>query len=232
MPVLSVDLAARRYADNGIAILTPRVDRIQATLVTCAELGLAGTPDADIFASALDNHARNAGAQLILLDGPQAWRAERSDCVHQRLCERATRTPGKTGLPGVVKPATWTRMALFSIEMFDALDAKGWPRITRAWCGERACIEAFPTHAWRSLGFACLPGKRKALSLAPWIDFLEARQRVRFSRPPSHDELQATVAGLAGVQMIRTGLASCDVHGEDPRLEGGHRREGLIVCPA
>ena len=231
MTVLSVDLASRRYQDNGIALLSGRWGATQCRLVPAESLGLRGEPDAERFAAALHALAEESGARLILLDGPQAWRAERSDLVHQRRCERAAQTPGKTGLPGVVKPATWTRMAWFSIAMFDALAARGWPRVTAAWAGERSAVESFPTQAWRSLGLPAMPGRANTPSLEPWHHHLTALGVRELPASATHDELQAVVAGLAGMQMLAGGMAAVDARGCDPTFEAGHWREGWIVCP-
>ncbi len=227
--LLSVDLASRRWRDNGIALLTPEGTGARVRLVSPEALGLRGTPSAAPFADALHQFAAREGVRLLLLDGPQGWRAERSTLVHLRQCEKEARCPGKTGLPGIVKPATWTRMAEFSIALFDALDALGWPRFTREWRGERAAIESFPTHAWRMLGEPPIPGKSKAGSLAHWHAALAARGVRGVPREATHDELQAVVAGLAGLALLAGGIERCDVRGGEPFLEGGHWREGVIV---
>lgn len=229
--VISVDLAARRWDDNGIAQMWREADGVGLRLVAPSTLGLRGTPAPEPFADALDALARAEGARLLLLDGPQGWRAEHSALTHLRACEKEARTPGKTGLPGVVKPATWTRMAVFCVELFDALHARGWPRFTRGWAGERAAIESFPTHAWRMLGEPVLPAKAKAATLAPWTRALAARG-ADLPSGCSHDEVQAVVAGLAGLALLSGGPTACDVRGTDPFLDGGHWREGLIVSPA
>ena len=229
--LLSVDLASRRWRDNGIALLTPEGEGARVRLVSPDALGLRGTPEAAPFADALHALAEREGVRLILLDGPQGWRAERSALEHLRVCEKETRCPGKTGLPGIVKPATWRRMAEFSIALFDALDARGWPRFTRAWTGERAAIESFPTHAWRMLGVPPIPGKASAGSLAPWHQALGGLGVRGVPAEATHDDLQGVVAGLAGVTLLREGIAGCDVRGLDPFEELGHWREGLIVSP-
>lgn len=195
-----------------------------------ASLGLTGEPDAVTFADAITSVADEYAVRLILLDGPQGWRAERAPPGHARECEKATRTPGKTGLPGVVKPASWTRMADFSVALFDALQARGWPRIDHTWNGGRATIESFPTQAWRSLGHPALPGKKPALDHAPWTERLVA-EGLRGITQPSHDEVQATIAALAGLQLLAEGLDAADVRGLPPTFEGGHWREGFIICP-
>lgn len=238
--VLSVDLASRRYRDNGIAVLRdarragpsePGFGEIHVELLTPAALGLGDPPLPAAFARALHDVAEHVGARVILLDGPQGWRAERSALVHQRHCERETRAPGKTGPPGIVKPATWTRMAEFSVALFDALDAHGWPRVHAGWSGGRATIESFPTQAWRSLGLAALPSRAKAASLEPWRQQLLRLGLREVPETVSHDELQAIVAGLAGVQLLRDGFGAVDARGCEPRYEAGHWREGWILSP-
>ena len=231
MTVLSVDLASRRYRDNGIALLHGTAGDIRCEIIAAQALGLRDEPEAQPFAEALLQLARSAGARLILLDGPQGWRAEQSTLLHQRHCERATLAPGKTGLPGIVKPASWTRMALFSIAMFDALDARGWPRFTATWSGAAAAIESFPTQAWRSLGRPAMPGRANTPSIAPWVRHLQQLGVRGLREEHTHDDVQAVVAGLAGLQLLEFGHAGVDARGCDPHQELGTWREGWIVCP-
>lgn len=229
--ILSIDLASVRYRDNGIALLDPTSGRPSVEFIKPADLGLSGMPDAERFAGTIDTLAGRHAVRLILLDGPQGWRARSSELPHSRRCERETLTPGKTGVPHVVKPASWTRMVLFSVALFDALDQRGWPRLRSNWAGERAAVESFPTHAWRALGHPSLPGKSSRVDLEVWRRPLEERHVNTSLARASHDELQAVVAGLAGCRMTAGGLASCDVAGVDPMLEDGIWREGLIVSP-
>ena len=229
--ILSVDLASRRWRDNGIALLSLEGEGPRVQLVAPDSLGLRRTPEVEPFAEALHRLAESEGARLILLDGPQGWRAEASTLVHLRHCEKETRCPGKTGLPGIVKPATWRRMAEFSIGLFDALDARGWPRFSREWRGARAAIESFPTHAWRMLGFPPIPGKATAGDLTPWHVALRGLGVRGVPSSASHDELQGVVAGLAGIALLRGGLVACDIRGLNPSKEGGYWREGVIASP-
>ena len=232
MSVLSIDLASRRYADNGIALLQGEPGHIDARLIRPEALGLLGEPTVQPFADAMTELAEREGVRVILLDGPQGWRANHSSLVHLRHCERETRTPGKTGLPGVVKPSTWTRMAEFSIALFDALHERGWPRLTDRWSGERAAVESFPTHAWRMLGHTPLPGKSATTTLAPWIEALSLAGIARGEAPETgHDDVQALVAGLAGIAMLSEGLGACDRRGCNPIIEDGTWREGFILSP-
>ncbi len=231
MTVLSIDLASRRYVDNGLALLHGGPSRVDARLVRPDSLGLLGEPAVEPFADAIAELTEREGVRVILLDGPQGWRANQSSLVHLRHCERETRTPGKTGLPGVVKPRTWTRMATFSIALFDALHERGWPRLADTWNGERVAAESFPTHAWRMLGHSPLPGKSATTTLAPWIEALTRAGIARQDAHVSHDEVQALAAGLAGIAMLRTGLGSCDLRGLNPFIEEGSWREGFILSP-
>src|SRR5206468_1499122 len=137
--------------DNGVAVLRQVESGVEVELVQPGERGLSGEPGARAIATFCAELAAAAGADLILLDGPQGWRASSSELEHMRMCERCTQTPGKTGIPGNVKPRTWTRMADFSVKVFDALHAAGWPRFSGVPAG-RLAIETFPTHAWRTLG--------------------------------------------------------------------------------
>lgn len=229
--ILSVDLASRRVQDNGIALLIPDGDRARVEIVPPAALELRGVPDAERFAEAFVDFAEREGVRVMMLDGPQGWRADISDFEHLRVCERETRTPGKTGLPGIVKPASWTRMALFSIALFDALHLRGWPRLTHGWSGDRTAVETFPTHAWRRLGYPPLPGKGARVSVSDWREHLTNRLVIGLPSEISHDELQAVTGGLSGLALLAGGLSACDVRGTDPFLESGSWREGLIVSP-
>src|SRR5262245_26298266 len=117
MAVVSIDLAARRYRDIGIAVLSGTRTSFRLELVQLSEHGFSGTPEAGRLVRFCMDLASSAKADLILVDGPQGWRASSSKFEHMRLCERCTRTPGKTGIPEIVKPQSWTRMVRFSIDV-------------------------------------------------------------------------------------------------------------------
>jgi hypothetical protein len=172
MATVSVDLASRKYADIGIAILIDTVSGINVELIRPSELGLTGVPDAQILTGKLIDLAENKCSNFLFLDGPQGWCARTTLQKIMRDCERATRAPGKTGLPGCVKPRSFTRMVEFSIAVFDALHDAGWQRLGHNWCGDRCSIESFPTHAWRNLGLAPLPAKNPQLRIERWINIL------------------------------------------------------------
>lgn len=205
-------------------------DEVNVQFVAAEQLGLTGQPVAEAFAERLLRLADENGVRVILLDGPQAWKSARNPNALARECERVFYTPGKTGLPLQVVPRSWTRMAVFSVAMFDALHEAGWSRLSSNWSGGRVAVESFPTSAWRSLGERALPGKARKPDVLAWVQRLS--RIVRVPSAITHDELQAVVAGLAGVSLLREGLSACDVAGTNPVFEDGYWREGLIANPA
>ncbi len=236
--VVSIDLAKKSWASNGLVVLRGSRDRIDCELVSLEND--SDPPTAEALAERLDRLAGEAGARVLLVDGPQAWKAEHSELEHQRRCEKAVATPGKTAAPGVVKPGSWTGFAELSIELFDRLGERGWARLPRAEAGAdegRFVLESFPTAGWRGLGLKPLPGKgrlRKAEladEVARRLAQLTALHPLRVSGTPSHDELQALVAGLAGVALAGGHRDYYAVVGSPPHRDAGFWREGYIVCP-
>jgi len=236
MTILSVDLASRRYQDIGIAVIEYVGGTVRARFVKPQRALPKGPPSAQVLAAFLTGIADEARSVAIFIDGPQGWKHPENGLEHTRTCERQLFTPGKTGLPGEVKPTSWTYMAEFSIQLFDALDNRGYPRlmdpsdISR---GKRVAIESFPTSAWRSLGLKTLAGKSKA-SVRHLEDRLGAVRElipISLDEQPSHDELQAVVAGLAGLASLGSTAIGYSLSGSKPvRLEGTWR-EGFIVNP-
>ena len=164
MTVISVDLAYKRYSDIGVAALTQVDDGVSVEVIRLANLGLSGQPAASDLARCFLTLAQDRGAQVMLIDGPQAWKSPSNRLEHSRRCERALNTPGKTGLPGNTKPANYCGFITFSIELFDELASHGWPRLAAINPPDPACrftIESFPTSAWRKLGLIPLPGKSR-----------------------------------------------------------------------
>jgi len=234
LSVLAVDLALRRYADFGFAILRPAGARCEARLLGATELGLEGEPHPALIARRLALLAADEQAGLILLDGPQAWRQDASDIEHSRLCERLLRAPGKTGLPGAAKPAPFLRFARFSIAVFDALEALGFRRLRNASrLSLPLTLEIFPTAAWRGLGLEPLPAKNNCPvgHLLRYRRALARRARVRFAGELTHDGLQAVAGGLAGIGIVAPDRAACVLVGRPLLRQGGSWREGYIAVP-
>jgi hypothetical protein len=94
-------------------------------------------------------------------------------------------------------------------------------------------VESYPYAAWKSLGLTPLPSKRRAKV----SDLAEAygalRNLIPFTsdRPPNHDQLQAIVGGLPGLDLEERNTSAVRIVGNPPRREDGHWREGFIVLP-
>jgi hypothetical protein len=232
--VLSVDLANKSYDDIGVVILRQQQGRIRVALLPVA---LTGGPSPDVLAGFLNMHAETAGIRILLLDGPQGWMALGTGLAHSRRCERELNTPAKTGLPGSVKPANYLGFVTFSIAVFDALTDRGWKRLPSLHSpiasGTRILIESFPLSAWRALGLRPLPakGKCKQKDLDDCLAALKAIVPLEMPGIPNHDQLQAVVAGLAGLAVERRDWRGCVVAGLPPSMDTGHWREGFIVNP-
>lgn len=199
-----------------------------------------GVPSPAALVEELNNICGQNGIDLILIDGPQGWKATDSDLQHCRRCERTLNTPAKTGAPGSVKPAPYTKFVEFSIDVYDELCKGGWHRLA----GEneapghdhRILVESFPYAAWRSLGIKPLPGKARsrpediAERYATLRDGFSVESAADDSRV-NHDELQALISGLAGLAIEHNSWRQCSVVGIPPMLEDGCWREGFIVSP-
>jgi len=236
MSILSVDLASNRYRDIGVAVLGIRDGSVAIELVEASVYGLKGRPCVEDVTSWLTELSGAHKADVIFIDGPQGWKDPANGFEHARRCERELATPGKTGLPGCVKPRSWTRMATFSIELFDALSAIGFLRVRSPAdlvAGRKLAIESFPTSAWRTLGLKALPGKSRASAsqVNTWTTTLRKLIRFTLTRTPTHDELQALVAGLAGLPLLGHQAVSFKLFGSEPTELLGTWREGFIINP-
>ena len=138
----------------------------------------------------------------------------------------------------MVKPHTWTRFVSFSIEVFDFLVANFGARLAES---RRIVVpdsgflalESFPTSAWRALGLSPLLGKRNC-KLGGIIDRAARLRQIydlTLSSDPSHDELQALVAGLAGPAILNGDSSGYRAYGTAPTMKDGIRVEGYIVNP-
>ena len=205
----------------------------------------------EILAGRLNHICTTRGVQMILLDGPQAWKSELNGLSHARVSERQLNTAAKTGLPGMVKPVTYRAFADFCVDVFDALCRRGWKRLATRECpvnaDDRILIESYPFAAWKSLGLKPLPSKRRhrVSDLAEAMAALKTVVPIAVNRPPNHDQLQAIVGGLAGLALTEQYRAphgksprmttqinlGTRIVGQPPRREDGHWREGFIALP-
>ncbi len=212
-----------------------------------ADAGNNAEIDAEVLAGRLNHLCAIRGIRVLMLDGPQAWKSQGNNLEHARGCEQQLNTAAKTGLPGMVKPRTYRSFAEFCMDVYDALCRRGWRRLdTRRQpaqldkpdsSAERILVESYPHAAWKSLGLKPLPAKRRARvsDLAEAYGALRALIPFTTNRPPNHDQLQAIMGGLPGLDL---GLALEEhnparvrIVGNPPRREDGHWREGFIVLP-
>jgi Protein of unknown function (DUF429) len=232
MTVLSIDLAYRKYKDFGVAVLkdgppaeyelVPFFDKVDSI------------PEPEATADRIVEICESNNTHIVLIDGPQGWKDPGNGWIHSRDCERSLNTPAKTGLPGNAKPGGYIGFIDFSIKVFDALDARGWRRHDPAtWqAGDRTVVESFPLSAWRSLKLPALPAKRRARSetITKHAESLVDAGLIRRGKSPTHDQLQAIVAGLGGLRLAN-GNAEFEYRGTSPLLLEGTWREGYIVNP-
>jgi hypothetical protein len=234
MNVLGVDLATRRWGDIGIALLETTGPQIQVRFVRLAEQGYTGVPDGEQLVQYLAHLARQAQVDVVALDGPQAWKAPDNGQVHARIAEHLLHTQTKTGLPGMAKPGTALRFVHFSIQCFDLFAQQGWSRLhgpDAQPIGGQLAVEVYPTAVWRALGITPLPAKSKcsATDVACWLRDLQAIYPLALIQTPTHDEVQALVAGLVGLAVASGNPQAYRCYGAAPFLLDGTWREGYLA---
>lgn len=238
MSVLSIDLAHKSYESVGVCSLRIASHQIEVAPIRLSVLGLTGRPMAGALAKAVAGLAEQMGARLLFIDGPQAWKAPENGLLHSRICERMLATQGKTGLPGFTKPSNYAPFIAFAVDLFDQLAELGWPRLpdgsALSSCG-RFALESFPTSAWRSLGLKPLPGKANTPPGTVQAKLAELSRLFPIFVPGveelTHDELQALVAGLAGIGAAGHAAYDVALAGVSPFELDGSWREGFIVNP-
>lgn len=233
--VLAVDLAHRHYDSMGFAFLGQGLNTVQ--FVQPADLGLADPPEPKPFAHGLEAFCRNNGVSVLLLDGPQGWKSERSGIEHMRLCERVLNTPGRSGLPGEAKPRTYLPFIQFSIALFDSLRRlHGWTLLLENWAEQRPqrwVVECFPTSSWKTLGLSRLPGKTRAISadLEKWRSDLQQATGLNIPSSPTHDQLQAAAVLPVGLAIAAQARSRVLLSGMNPIFTPEGVREGWIANP-
>ncbi len=246
MSTLSIDLAYKRHADIGVALLERGMDgRIRGTGL---KVDVTDPPDVDRLAEWIAATAVSHDVRCLCIDGPLGWQADdtvsRYGAMHSRWCERQLNAPGKTGLPNTCKPALYLPFIRFSIELGARLVDRGWTLATEADAKERVqapstrvLCESFPTSAWRALGLKPLPGKSKVgrdqTVLTDAQQTLCHTLDLELSAIRTHDELQAVVGGLAGV-WFEAGMQELVQFVGAPPFQAldGTWREGYIIVPA
>jgi hypothetical protein len=237
MPVLSVDLACRSWSDLGVVVLEQKGSQIACEIIRWQD---PTPPPVVELALRLNTLCLERNASVLMLDGPQAWKSEDNGHEFCRASERELNTSAKTGLPGIVLPGTYERFVGYCLALYDALSRLGWQRLaTREQSREsgsaprKILVESYPHAAWKSLGIAPLPAKRRCRvsHLAEAYAALTALLPITTSQPPNHDQLQAIVGGLPGLAIEQHNHMGTRIVGQPPRREGGYWREGFIALP-
>jgi hypothetical protein len=154
-----------------------------------------------------------------------------------RHCEKILNTQAKTATEGQVLPGNFTDFVKFSVLLFTHLTAHGGVLVEQPTIRvpEKGFVlaESFPRSAWGKLGIKSLPGKKKATQedLKVRLHTLEERFGFKASSDPTHDELCALVAGLAGVAILAGNINGYFAEGSPPRNVRGVTVEGFIVNP-
>lgn len=235
MNILSIDLARSRYRDFGFALQhagsrTPHI-------LKPTDLDLEGKPRIDLLAHSLNSFAEHEQVSVIVLDGPQGWKSNRTRVAHMRVCEKVVNTPGKTGLPGQVKPGNFLSFTMFSIMLMHLLRTEyEWNLLQTNWHRkpQRLLVESFPTASWKTLGLKPLPGKSrcKAAELKQWRADLVRATGYKLPQKLSHDELQACVMLPVGRAIAAGAKESVLLTGVKPKLSRiGDVLEGFIALP-
>jgi len=238
--ILSVDLAYRHYEDFGFCLLEESAGKaIAAQYLHYQAIGLGGAPQADAFANRLLRFCLDTGVSILMLDGSQGWKDPDNGLLHQRVCEKELNTQAKTGIKGEVKPANFKSFVSFAISVFSVLNKTGHislvtePKIAVPARGI-LLIETYPHSAWKKLGIRPLARKQKCTAAQIFQNAGELRRRFGLpeTRTPTHDELSALVAGLAGVAIAGENTSGYIVSGLPPKLvPEGYIVEGYIVNP-
>ena len=238
--ILSVDLAYKSYEDFGFCLLEESKGKVlNAEFIPNSAVGLSGTPRVEVFVYNVLDFCLRKGISILMLDGPQGWKDPENGLPHQRICEKILNTQAKTGTEGIVKPANFTSFVSFAIDIFHLFNNTGQislvmePDIELP-ADKIVLAETYPHSAWRSLNIQHLPGKKKCTTEQVLSNSQLLTKRFSLPRvsPPSHDELSALVAGLAGVAIASSNKSGYIAEGIPPKLApDGYLMEGYIVNP-
>ena len=236
--VLSIDLAYKSTRDLGVCLLERRISGpvIHVSFLSAQDVGLNDPPEAAQFGRSVVDFCQRQSISIVLIDGPQGWKDPDSELPHSRHCEKALNAPAKTGIVGHVKPRSYLPFVAFSISLFAELVELGAALVFDGAAtlepGLLTAAESLPLAAWRSLGIVPLPSKKKASQrdIEDRLCRLESVFPFQLNRKPGHDELQALIAGLAGIAIFE-GCNQYGLYGGPPRKLGSHFCEGFIVLP-
>lgn len=240
--VLSIDLACNRSKDFGVCLIEEKQGRPGKVLFIDPdlELGLPKSPKLEPArsAEAIWSYCEKRSVIVLVLDGPQGWKDPSSKLPYSRQCEKLLATQGKTGICGSAKQGNFLTFARFSIDLYARLTERG-AQLVLGSCvdvskGKILVIESFPTSAWRELRIVPLPAKRRKTGDEERRIRLQILERIfGFRAPclPNHDELQALVAGLAGIAVLAGDPSGYLALGEPAGRVDNVTVEGFIINP-
>lgn len=222
LKVLGIDLASRKWQDNGSAIITFTTGNDAAW---CAvECGCIQWPthehlSANAMADVIEKTVKRHGISAVSLDGPQGWRQPNAPARRGvgRVCEYNANCQGKTGEYGRTYPQTQHDWIKFCIDVFAELVNRGSAQIvnsnervdTDLAPGQYWLLECFPTSTWRESGLPQLPGKSRVGNDNGLIAEYWRMLQQRFGLPQlaawtgTHDDLQAIVAALPAAGLMK-----------------------------
>ena len=238
--ILSVDLAYKSYEDFGFCLLNESKGKVlNVEFLPNSAIGMSGTPQVEVFVNNVLDFCLCKRISILMLDGPQGWKDPKNGLPHQRICEKILNTQAKTGTKGIVKPANFTSFVSFAVDIFRLFNNTRQislvmePDIELP-IDKILLVETYPYSAWRSLNIQHLPGKKKCTTEQVLLNSEVLTKRFSLPRvsSPSHDELSALVAGLAGVAIASSNKSGYIASGIPPKLApGGYLMEGYIVNP-
>lgn len=223
LQVLGIDMASRSWEDNGSAIVrfTTGADAQWNDVdYRCVKWPTSNRLSPESMAEVIQRTIEERQITAVSLDGPQGWREPNAPprLGVGRDCEYHARCQGKTGEKGRSYPQTQHGWISFCIDLFAELMKRGRARIVNSVegidadqleAGEYFLLECFPTSTWRESGLTPLPGKRRVGNNSALVEqYLKSLQR-RFGLPVfshwsgSHDDLQAIVAALPAVGLLK-----------------------------
>ena len=238
MAYFPVDLALS--ADKlGICLLTASANKWSARFLRSSDLHIADPIDPRGVAKSIAVFCKKEGVRVLF----DRWASRRGrtrtvNCSIAAPLRRNLPRRARSSTAGVVRPGNFLPFARFSIEVFDFLVREFGahlaesPRIIAPSSGFLA-LESFPTSAWRSLGLKPLPGKGKSkpFDVDKGTAQLQQLYNLALSSHPTHDELQALVAALAGPPILNGDPSGYRADGAAPVTKNGVRVEGYIVNP-
>lgn len=240
--VLSIDLASKFARDFGVCLLNKEGKKpIDISFPNPGEIGVVDPLEPQACAAGILSYCKDNDIYLIMLDGPQGWMDSTRVGATYRYCEELTQAPAKTGIVGQVKPRTYKGFVEFSIALFSHLVNMGVDLLTsRTDAGMRdgcLAVESFPLSAWKRLSLTPLPAKKRATQQVILEHFRSLEELFDFDVTPdlarkiNHDQMQALVAGLAGVFLLAGEENGYVLEGIPAVIRDGTVMEGFIVNP-